>query len=89
MFSMPGASEWVIILVIVLIFFGAGKLPDVMRQFGRGIREFKDASAGEEEKVKATGSPKRTPRQLGTDELDDEDEVATDREAEPAKKRQV
>lgn len=72
MFSMPGMSEWIIILVIVLIFFGAGKLPDVMKQFGRGIREFKDAAAGEEESVKAEAAKK--PKQIAEkDELDDED----------------
>lgn len=80
MFSMPGMTEWIIILVIVLIFFGAGKLPDVMKSFGRGIREFKDAAAGEEESVKAAGD-KKAPKQLPEgDELDDED-------AEPAKEK--
>ncbi len=74
MFSMPGMTEWIIILVIVLIFFGAGKLPSVMKQFGRGIREFKDAAAGEEESVKADGEKKGPPKQLAEgDELDDED----------------
>ena len=38
-----GGPELIIILVIVLIVFGAGKLPGVMRDFGRGVNEFKKA----------------------------------------------
>ena len=34
--------ELVLILVIVFIFFGAGKLPNVMGDIGKSIRNFKD-----------------------------------------------
>jgi sec-independent protein translocase protein TatA len=37
-----GPWELVVIVVIVLIIFGAGKLPEVGRSLGRGIREFKE-----------------------------------------------
>lgn len=74
MFSMPGGWEWIIILVVVFVVFGAGKLPDVMKQFGRGIREFKDAAAGEEETTSAEAAKAR--KQLNKpDELDDEEEA--------------
>jgi len=36
----------VIILVIVLVLFGPGKLPDLGKGLGKGIREFKDALRG-------------------------------------------
>jgi sec-independent protein translocase protein TatA len=36
-----GMPELVVILVIALFVFGAGKLPDVMGSLGKGIREFK------------------------------------------------
>jgi sec-independent protein translocase protein TatA len=36
-----GMPELVVIMVIALIVFGAGKLPDVMGSVGKGIREFK------------------------------------------------
>jgi len=36
----------VIIMVIVLILFGPGKLPDLGKGLGKGIREFKDALRG-------------------------------------------
>ena len=38
-----GATELILILVLIIILFGAKKLPDLMRGAGRGIREFKDA----------------------------------------------
>ncbi len=46
---MPGMGEWLIILVIVLLVFGAGKLPDIGDALGRSIRNFKRASGGDEE----------------------------------------
>ncbi|MGE5573661.1 MAG: twin-arginine translocase TatA/TatE family subunit [Bacillota bacterium] len=39
-----GATELILILVIALIVFGPGKLPDVGRAIGKSIREFKKAS---------------------------------------------
>jgi sec-independent protein translocase protein TatA len=38
-----GAMELVIILVIVLVLFGAGRLPQVFASFGQGLKAFKDA----------------------------------------------
>lgn len=42
--GMPGGWEWIIIILVVLIFFGAKKIPELARGLGRGIREFKDAT---------------------------------------------
>ena len=42
--------HWVIVLAIILIIFGPGKLPDVFRQAGKGLKAFKDASEGKDEK---------------------------------------
>jgi len=39
-------THLIIILVIVLILFGPGKLPDLGKGLGKGIREFKDAMRG-------------------------------------------
>ncbi|MGN6248140.1 MAG: Sec-independent protein translocase subunit TatA/TatB [Ginsengibacter sp.] len=41
--SMPGGSEWILILLIALLFFGGKKIPDLMRGIGKGVREFNDA----------------------------------------------
>ena len=50
-----GGPELLVILVIVLIVFGAGKLPNVMRDLGTGVREFKKAQT-DEERAAATSS---------------------------------
>ena len=39
-----GTSEAVLIVVVILVFFGANKIPELARGLGKGIREFKDAS---------------------------------------------
>jgi len=41
-----GVTELVIILVLALLIFGPGKLPEVGKALGKGIREFKSASKG-------------------------------------------
>ena len=43
-----GWQELLIVLVIVMIIFGAGKLTDVGSALGRGIKEFKAEAAGKE-----------------------------------------
>ena len=47
--TMPGPTEWLIILVIALIIFGPGKLPDVGKGIGKALSEFKKASSGVKE----------------------------------------
>ena len=44
-----GPLELVIILVIVIIFFGVGRLGEVGGAMGKGIREFRKAASGENE----------------------------------------
>jgi len=58
MFGMPSGAEWIIVLVLVLIVFGAGKLPQVGRQLGSAISEFKDTvSPKDEEEDDSTAAP--------------------------------
>ena len=45
----PGLGEWIVILLIVLVVFGANKLPSIGDALGRSIKNFKRAAAGEEE----------------------------------------
>ena len=40
--SLPGGTEWIIILVVVLLLFGGKKIPELMKGIGKGVRGFKD-----------------------------------------------
>jgi sec-independent protein translocase protein TatA len=52
----PGPWELIIILLIVLIIFGAGKLPEIGSGLGKGIRNFKKATTGKDE-IDVTPTP--------------------------------
>jgi sec-independent protein translocase protein TatA len=52
-----GWQELVIVLVIVLIIFGPGRLPDIGNAIGRGIREFRRASNDLESSVRGERRP--------------------------------
>ena len=45
-----GVPELLIILVIVLLIFGAGRIPEIGASLGKGIRSFKRGLGGDEEK---------------------------------------
>jgi sec-independent protein translocase protein TatA len=52
-----GMPELIVVLVIVLVVFGAGKLPEIGGALGKSIRNFKKASSGKEDiEIKATRS---------------------------------
>lgn len=53
--SMPGATEWIIILVIVLLLFGAKKIPGLARGIGKATKEFKDAKEGKDDDKEQKG----------------------------------
>lgn len=48
---MPGGTEWILIIVAVLILFGGRKIPEFMRGLGRGIREFNDAKSNVKKEI--------------------------------------
>lgn len=52
-----GTTEWLIILLIALIIFGAGRLPEIGEGLGKGIRSFKKAVT--EDDKKAIPSPEK------------------------------
>ncbi|MCX5833883.1 MAG: twin-arginine translocase TatA/TatE family subunit [Deltaproteobacteria bacterium] len=53
-----GMPELLVILVIILIIFGAGKLPDIGGALGKGIKNFKKATREAEETDKTSESKK-------------------------------
>ena len=42
LFSMPGGGEWIVILIVILIFVGPRKLPELMRAIGKSVNAFKE-----------------------------------------------
>jgi len=59
---MIGSTEVLVIAVIVLIMFGAKKVPELMKGVGTGIREFKKASRDVQEELnRAMDEVERTP----------------------------
>lgn len=69
-----GPFELIIILVIIIIFFGVGKLPQIGGALGEGIREFRSSSKGDDEHEELENAD--TPQQI---------EAQTTRTNEPAK----
>jgi len=53
-----GMPELLVILVIILIIFGAGKLPEIGAGLGKGIKNFRKASSGSEEVENKSEKPK-------------------------------
>lgn len=68
-----GVTELIIILVIIMIMFGAGRLPEIGEGLGRGIRNFRRSIKHDEIDV--------TPEGEG-----DETEASSDREEAPPKR---
>ena len=54
-----GMPELLVILVIILIIFGAGKLPQIGEGLGKGIRNFKKSTKDQERSTSLQKSPKR------------------------------
>jgi sec-independent protein translocase protein TatA len=52
-----GPTELLLILAIALLLFGPSKLPDLGKSLGKAIREFKDATKGEESKPAESAKP--------------------------------
>ncbi len=49
---MLGTPEIIMIVIVVLLLFGGKKIPELMRGLGKGVKEFKDASKGDDAEVK-------------------------------------
>ncbi|MDP4208751.1 MAG: twin-arginine translocase TatA/TatE family subunit [Bacteroidota bacterium] len=55
--SMPGGTEWLLIILVLVLLFGGKKIPELMKGLGEGIKEFKKASKVEDEKTDNTSKP--------------------------------
>lgn len=59
MFGNFGTTELIIIFLVILVLFGAKKIPDLAQGLGKGIREFKKAVKDVEEDIKKDTSDKK------------------------------
>ena len=39
---LPSGSEWIIILLVILLLFGGKKIPELMKGLGKGVKSFKE-----------------------------------------------
>ena len=51
MFGNIGGSELILIVLVIIVFFGPKKLPEIMKGFGQGVREFRKAARDVQEEV--------------------------------------
>lgn len=58
LFGTLGATEIIIIALIVLLLFGGKKIPELMRGIGKGVKSFKDGMKGIEDDIKDNGENK-------------------------------
>ena len=59
----PGPTEWVLILVIVLVLFGAKKLPELARSLGQSMNEFRKAREEFDKELHQAGQDLKTSAQ--------------------------
>jgi sec-independent protein translocase protein TatA len=74
-----GMPELIIILVIILIIFGAGKLPEIGGGIGKGIKNFKKATSGELDESPEPEEPERlaeNPESKEAEKLEEEEKEA-------------
>jgi sec-independent protein translocase protein TatA len=55
-----GATEIILILLVVVLLFGGRKIPELMKGIGQGMKEFKKASRVEDENEKTETKEKET-----------------------------
>jgi sec-independent protein translocase protein TatA len=53
-----GATEIILILLVVVLLFGGRKIPELMKGIGQGMKEFKKASQLDDDKDKTSAEPK-------------------------------
>lgn len=59
LFGTIGATEIIIVALIVLLLFGGKKIPELMKGIGKGVKSFKDGMKGIEEDIKNTDSEEK------------------------------
>ncbi len=81
--GMPQGAEWLVILAIVVLVFGAAKLPELARGTGQALRIFKSETKGLREEDEKPGTP--TPSELPPTTTQEMPQADTQPQAHPDK----
>lgn len=54
MLGLPRGAEWIVILIIILLLFGPGRIGKVAGELGKGIKAFRDGISTKEEEKDST-----------------------------------
>ncbi|MEE2988344.1 MAG: twin-arginine translocase TatA/TatE family subunit [Verrucomicrobiota bacterium] len=86
-FSIPNGPEMILIFLIVLLLFGAKRLPELFKSFGKSIREFKKATSDIEEDIRTamdeepekptdyTTVSEQSPKQVEAESVDEAESI--------------
>lgn len=69
-----GGWEILLIMLVILIFFGAKRIPDLARGLGKGIREFKDATTEIKDNIEDGGNSNTTSKTDSTESSNTKDQ---------------
>ncbi len=65
--AMPGGTEWIFIILAVVLLFGGKKIPELMKGIGKGMREFNDAKNNVKSEIENGINEKPTVQTAATD----------------------
>ncbi len=68
--GLPGGPELLVILAIVVLLFGAKKIPDLAKGIGKGIKDFKKEMKDDEPTVASSDEPKKVEKTESTEETE-------------------
>jgi sec-independent protein translocase protein TatA len=54
MLGLPRGAEWIVILIIVILLFGPGRIGKIAGELGRGIKNFREGLGSKEEQAEQT-----------------------------------
>jgi sec-independent protein translocase protein TatA len=57
MFGLPRGTEWIVILLIVILLFGPGRIGKIAGELGRSIKSFREGLGNKEEETPASETP--------------------------------
>jgi sec-independent protein translocase protein TatA len=66
-----GAQELILIFLVILLLFGARRIPEIASGLGKGLREFKKAMRETQNEIEKAGDEKETEDEKGKDESPD------------------